>query len=525
MLTSFKTAIGGAILIAMAQNGAYGQCLSQNVPLKDNYGDYVHYFLNRANVPGSQGYPMGELFFAVSQSGNRVQLGKYNGSCWTKIIGWVQKKYLIEGLRPLTVGQAAEQFPVLTQEPGVKPGSRLWLRALQKPEYYKEKPLTAPNPHKAAKKDIGLEGLAYRWRHVYAIDYAFDSVGEQLWYLVGSQSRLFHNPRTDTSTSQQVLLGWVPGKANQVLATNIALEFNTTKAAVDERIHQNKPVVLYREPRTNSQPLAKEALEVWEDYKRGRKTAGTMAWIEPEGIDPSYPRFYIHGFNPNTGWYHVSTWGGMDINMGFIDGYIPLKDQGRRYPSVQEVVVLEENELRTLRDNVHSIGDHIEKSFQPSALSGGILGALRKKVGSSNRREQMAATLLYAILATIGDQNTLNYLAQMDKVELLNLIRGWLRQNAENNIAAILGMQTSIETRSKGLLNRPLKEIVEMDPNTIRREARLLLNKSHCMGKILDSRTIPIEVEKCPNEQGVQKRWKYEQGNENYIYVPMRVIP
>jgi hypothetical protein len=831
-LPSLKAAISGSILMGLAINGAYGQCVSQSVPLKDNSGDYVHYFLNRANAPGSQGYSMGELFFAVRQSGSRVQLGKYNSSCWTKIIGWVQKKYLIEGLRPLTVGQAAKQFPALTQEPGVKPGSTLWLRALQKPEYYKEKPLTAPNPNKAAKKDIGLEGLAYRWRHVYALD----STGNQLWYLVGSQSRLFQNPRKDTSISQKVLLGWVSAKANQVLATNIGVELNTTKVAVDERIRQNKPVVLYKAAQTNSQPLSKEALEVWDDYKRGKKTAGTLAWIEPEGIDPSYPRFYIHSFNPNTGWYHVSTWGsvgdtlkpsditrlagqlqatldrlrtvdivvvfdrsgsmsnelaalkrwlidfskdlaqinagkttklnflgqdeqftiGLKINfslvlfeakqdypifkrvklpkgqsqvinginsisliggwetvfdtltrvvptnsgywenggfsqrfilvmmdepgdigayqeanvkgalplpsqeltemgynpnstpatewtkiwgvytesnvaafrnnvndfivgkrlrhipnfenssnktqrfkkemmqvlkelqqeiegrakrfgnllvqkhqakqqgkqrqtnvnipatmklqdaaiqaalkdagtsleelsaivgVAFVDGHLPLKDQGRQYPSVQEVVVQEENELRTLRDNVHSIGAQIEKSFQPSALSGGILGSIMQKVGSSNRQEKVAASLLYAILATAGDTNTLNYLAQMDKVDLLNLIRGWLRENAENNIAFLLGMQTSIETSSKGLLNRPLKEIVEMDPNTIRSEARLLLNKSHCMGKILDGRTIPIEVEKCPNKQGVQKGWKYEQGNENYIYVPMRVIP
>ena len=113
----------------------------------------------------------------------------------------------------------------------------------------------------------------------------------------------------------------------------------------------------------------------------------------------------------------------------------------------------------------------------------------------------------------------------MDPVELLKLIKDWLKENADNNIAAMLGMQTSIETGSKGLLNRPLKEIVEMAPDTIRTEARLLLNKSHCMGKILDGKTIPHEVERCPSVQGIQKRWKYEQGSENYIYVPMRVIP
>jgi len=159
---------------------------------------------------------MGELFFAINQSDKRVELGKYNGDCWTRIIEVeVDKKYLIEGLRPLTVGQAAEKFPQLTKEPGVKPGSSLWLRALQKPESYKNKPLTAPDPKKAAKKEVGLKELAYRWRHIYAID----SVGEQLWYLVGSQSRLFPNPRKDTNIPQQVLLG---GRLRRKRTANLA---------------------------------------------------------------------------------------------------------------------------------------------------------------------------------------------------------------------------------------------------------------------------------------------------------------
>ncbi|HDN26587.1 MAG TPA: hypothetical protein ENG03_05745 [Thioploca sp.] len=681
---------------------------------------------------------------------------------------------------------------------------------------------------------MGLKGLAYRWRHVYAIDL----VGAQLWYLVGSQSRLLPNPRKDTTVSPDVLLGWVPAKANQVLATNIGLELNTIKGSVDERVNKNQPVILYEAPQANSKVLSKEALEVWDDYKRGQKTSGTTAWIEPVGLEPEYPRFYIHDFNEEAkDWYHVSTWGsvgdtlkpsditllagqlqatldrlrtvdivvvfdrsgsmsnelnalktwlidfsrdlaginagkttalkffgqdeqfviGLKINLSlvlfeakrdypifkrvklptgltqvvnginsisliggyetlfdtltrvvptnsgywedggfsqrfillmmdepgdvgdrteadvrralplprealikmgynpnqipavewtkiwgvytesnvaafrsnvddfivgkrlrhlpnfekmpnqtqrfrtemkqvlnelqkeieqrakrfgnlliqehqtkkqqggqrqsstnipvtmklqdaaiqaalkdagtslkelsaivgvaFVEGYIPLKDQGRRFPSVQEVVVLEEKELRTLRDNVYGIGSQIEKSFQSTALNSGKLGELRGKVGSSNRREQIAATLLYAILATIGDRATLDALAKMEALALLTFIRDWLKEQAKNSIAAIMGMQTAIETSSKGLLNRPLKEIVEMDPNTIRSEARLLLNKSHCMGLILKSRTIPLETEKCPSQQGVQKRWEYEQGSENYIYVPMRVIP
>jgi len=86
-------------------------------------------------------------------------------------------------------------------------------------------------------------------------------------------------------------------------------------------------------------------------------------------------------------------------------------------------------------------------------------------------------------------------------------------------------MQTSIETSSKGLLNRPIKEMVKMTDNAIRYEAQVLLNKSDCMVKILDSLTIPLEVSHCPSHQGIHKRWRYEPGNENYIYVPMRVIP
>ena len=852
MLSPLKMALSGSILMGLTINGAYGQCVSQTVPplkdpLKDKTKVYVHYFLNRANVStNNKHYPMGELFFALSKQDNRVQLGKYDGSCWTENTGWVETKYLIKGLRPLTVGQAAKQFPQLAQEPGVKPNSTLWLRALQKPEHYKQKPLTAPDPQQAAKKDVGLEGLAYRWRHVYAID----SVGEQLWYLVGSQSRLFHDPRKDTTVSQQVLLGWVPAKANQVLATNIGLELNTTKAAMDERIcHnipgncKNKPVILYKDQQTNSQQLSKEALEVWDDYKRGQKTAATLAWIEPDGLDPNYPRFYIHGFNATTGWYHVSTWGsvgdtlkpsditvlaaklqatlsrlrtvdivvvfdrsgsmsnelnalktwlidfskdlaqinagetthiqffgqdeqftiGLKINLSlvlfeagqdypifkrakfpeglsqvinginsislqggyetvfdtltrivptnsgywedsgfsqrfilimmdepgdiltkmetdvkpamplpsnvltqlgynsdnipavewtkiwgvytesnfadfknnvddfivgkrlrhipnfenspnqterfrkemrqvltelqqeiegrakrfgnllvqehqakqqgsqrkvdinipvtmklqdaaiqlalkdaatsleelaaivgvaFVDGYIPIKDQDREHPSVQEIVVLEKTELKQLENRVFGIASNIEKSFK---TDGGTLSGILNIPKNANRREQVAAALLYAVLATMGDRATLAHLTKMGQespTELLKIIHKWVQKEQDHSIAAILGLDAVvIETGSKGLLNRPLKEIVGtdtirgMDDNEIRKDAGVLLHKSHCMDKILDSRTIPMKVKDCESEQGVQKRWKYEQGNENYIYVPMRVIP
>ncbi|KHD06778.1 hypothetical protein PN36_20935 [Candidatus Thiomargarita nelsonii] len=828
------------LMIGMTINGAYGQqCVSQKTPLQQkDTGDFIHYFLNRDHTINGKRHPMGELFFALppqQQNNNRLQLGKYNGQCWTENSGWVDKKYLIEGFRPITVGQAAK-YPQLAQEPGVHPDSTLWLRALQKPEYYKQKPLTAPAPKNAAKKDVGLEGLAYRWRHVYAID----SVGGKLWYLVGSQSRLFFQPRKNTITSQQAVLGWVPAKNNQVLATNIGLELNTSKKAVDERINQNKPkpVILYSEARTSSDKKSTEVLEVWDDYKNGQKTTGTTAWIEPYGLDPTYPRFYVHSFDQK--WYSVSTWGsigdklkpsditrlaeklqatlnrlrtvdivvvfdrsgsmsselqalkswlidfskdlanikadkttkiqffgkdeqftvglkihfslvlfearqdypiftrlklpeglsqvinginsitlqggfesvfdtltrvvpshsgywedsgfsqrfilvmmdesgdigdmdkydvknalplptnalretGYDpskitpvewtkiwamytassvtdfknnvdgfivgkrlrhisdfensrnqaqrfrtemqqvlnelqneieerakrfgnlliqehqitqqggqsgnvnvpvtmkleetalrdaaihaalkdagtsleelsaiVGVAFVEGYIPLFDQSRKNPSVQEVVVLEENELRTLRDNVFGIASQIEKSFQPNALRGGILGSIMQKVGTSNRREKIAATLLYAILATSGDTATLNHIAKMEPLDLLKMIRDWLKNNAENSIAFMMGMKTSIETGSKGLLNRPLKEIVNMDENSIRDEARLLLNKSHCMGQILKSRTIPMEVETCPSDRGIQKRWRYEQGSESYIYVPMRVIP
>jgi len=189
------------------------------------------------------------------------------------------------------------------------------------------------------------------------------------------------------------------------------------------------------------------------------------------------------------------------------------------------VVVLEENELRTLRDNVHSIGTQIEKTFQPSALSGGVLGSIMKKVGASNRQERVAISVLYAILTAAGDTGTLNYLADLELTELLALVKNWLQKNADNNIAFLMNMQTSIETSSTGLLNLPLKQIMEMDDDTIRDQARLLLEKSHCMKKILDGRTIPLKVSECPSNKGIQKRWQDEQGYENYIYVPMRVIP
>ena len=93
-------------------------CKSQDTPISENY-NFVHYYLNRSGVQvfpteteirgGGSDSPLGEFFFALaaakSDKTDRVRLGKYDDDkgCFTSILGWVNRKDLIEGYSSISV--------------------------------------------------------------------------------------------------------------------------------------------------------------------------------------------------------------------------------------------------------------------------------------------------------------------------------------------------------------------------------------------------------------------------------------
>ncbi|RKZ60741.1 MAG: hypothetical protein DRR08_10510 [Candidatus Parabeggiatoa sp. nov. 2] len=297
------------------------------------------YFLNRSPVPTyrsktaseavlSSEYPLGSPFFGLShyQTEQRVKIGRYDHKqeCFTQVLGWIAKKHLLQGKYPLRVGDVVKRFPQLkSQTPIRQPGNskaleqsmsetnRLFLRALSRPEFRFE-PKKTPGVSKHAKKSPAkMGGLGHLWRYVYAVE----EINQKLWYLVGSKSVLTDKayiPEIDdtlTQETQQVLLGWIPQRQVSEWSSNVVLEPNTDEKAVKERYHNDRMATLYKEADENSPTLAQENKALWTPALANKADDTTPARFEPMGLAPDIARYFVKGYDPKTGWYHVASVG------------------------------------------------------------------------------------------------------------------------------------------------------------------------------------------------------------------------
>jgi len=310
-----------------------------------------NYFLNRSPTPTylndtstqvtdwSQEL-LGSPFFAVKgqqTEQQRVKLGRYddNQQCFTKLLGWVDKSHLLHRIKPLRVGDVVTRFPqlkdqTLTDSAAEKKANlgdqskyaqqqmsetnRLFLRVLSRPEQ-NFKPATTPGqpPEQASTSEIKMGLMGQLWRYVYAVE----EINQQLWYLVGSKSQLINRhyyylqeiDDTLTKEVQQGLLGWIPQKSVSEWSSNVVLEPNTDEKAVRERYDNKSMATLYQTADQTSPVMAQENPELWKLAIDGQVNDQTPARFAPLGLAPEIPRYFVKGYNPKTGWYHVASIG------------------------------------------------------------------------------------------------------------------------------------------------------------------------------------------------------------------------
>jgi hypothetical protein len=176
---------------------------------------------------------------------------------------WIDKNLLLPN-RALKISEAVKQFPEIAkvtddklkkrQQTDISEQNHLALRVLTRPEmqetdgYY---PLLAPGGDKRAELD--LAGLSF-WRYVYAIQNVADNPDCPLWFLVGRFSQLTFTDAlgTDNTDGEKTLLGWVCAKTVSIWPASVALEVNTEKEAVLERLAPTegpkRPAYVYSKP-------------------------------------------------------------------------------------------------------------------------------------------------------------------------------------------------------------------------------------------------------------------------------------
>jgi len=297
------------------------------------------YFLNRSPIPTyrsetaveamlSSEYPLGSPFFGLShyQTELRVKIGRYDHKqdCFTQVLGWVDKSHLLHRIKPLRVGDVVKRFPQLnSQTPTHQPvnskaleqsmseTNRLFLRALSRPEFSFEPKKTPGVSEHVEKLPAKMGGLGHLWRYVYAVE----EIEQQLWYLVGGKSVLTDKtyiPEIDDTLAQdaqQVLLGWIPQRQVSEWSSNVVLEPHTDEKAVKERYDNNQMATLYQKADQTSPIMAQENQALWAPALANKVDDTTPARFDPMGLAPDIARYFVKGYDPKTGWYHVASVG------------------------------------------------------------------------------------------------------------------------------------------------------------------------------------------------------------------------
>jgi len=336
----------------------YGETLQVPIPffLNRSPADFYQLPQDEQSIQPASNYPLGTLFFAVASSDesqpNRLRVGFYSNEkqCFTALPGWVDKSSLIQGIEAMRVGDAVRAYPQLgvpqdtscldkhTTNPESQQqkttssrkemtcDNRLFLRALSRPEF-DFKPRKHPPKRMTPDGDIikgeiisefGLGVLKHLWRYVYAIE-EFEG---QIWYLLGHSSYLTvksNIPETDINTTQDAqdtLLGWIPKYEVTEWATNVALEYNTERKALRNRSDNTQPARIYADDSEAASVLAEENMALAQPAVRdGREDDELQVRLDPFGLDPMLPRYYVKGLNDKTGWYQVATIGSSKLTL------------------------------------------------------------------------------------------------------------------------------------------------------------------------------------------------------------------
>jgi hypothetical protein len=294
-----------------------------------------------ANTPSTaKTVKIGELYCAEAgpsspttpaEQNSRYHIGRLDKYGDFKEEGWIAKADLLSGVRPITVAKVVDLGIVTASgqgEQAFSPQNNLPLKIVCKPEV--QMPVS-PKPGEQGE----LKALKFTWFHVFDAEQAPDGAW---WYLIGKASVLKAvetqfveftkgGLAADVEASGN-LLGWVPRASVQEWPSNLVLEYNTDKNALETRFNNKQPAQVYAEPLETSEVMAKEPLDAyWGEYfKAAAQYAGAQDWhasfrgngATPIGLNPEYARFHVIERRPD-GWTHAATLGSASgVSMGEI---------------------------------------------------------------------------------------------------------------------------------------------------------------------------------------------------------------
>jgi len=201
-------------------------------------------------------------------------------------------------------------------------------------------------------------------------------------------------------------------------------------------------------------------------------------------------------------------------SLAFVEGHTPKRMPGHQYDTYREVVLIERRDLRSLHDQANSFLQAFDQSLNR---------------GRGNPRTMVAVALLQAVASVSGNDQLLDDIEKLPIAKQRRYARRWLngREVKNKSLAELIGLQDSLPIPSEGLFGMKPTDIQRMQVDDIWKERYLLALKQTCLKKILDSQTVPQDVNQCRLHKGQPKVWNYQPaGSSNtYIYLPLHLVP
>jgi hypothetical protein len=203
---------------------------------------------------------------------------------------------------------------------------------------------------------------------------------------------------------------------------------------------------------------------------------------------------------------------GLIARLAFYTGYVPKRDPRHHHDTYQQVLVVEERELRAFNNQLKNIV------------------ALIKVPAGCSQRGAVAVALLKVIATVTSDQRYLRLLRRFANnprrlcQQALQVMRGL----GNRNLAELLKLSSNLPLDKEGLLAKTPRQILTLGRRAVRRLNNKMQAKSQCIDLVLAGKDVPSTIAACKYHRGTRKEWRYRPvGAESqpYIYLPARLMP
>jgi len=198
--------------------------------------------------------------------------------------------------------------------------------------------------------------------------------------------------------------------------------------------------------------------------------------------------------------------------LAFYTGYVPKRDQRHHYDTYQQVLVIEDRELRDFNNQLKNI---VRLITVPAGCS---------------QRGAVAVALLKVIATVTNDQRYLRMIRRFQENPSLLCQKALnvLRREGDITLAELLNLSSNLPLDKQGLLAKTPRQILTLGIRAVHRLNNQMQAKSQCIDLVLAGKDVPSNVVDCRHHSGTSKEWNYRPlGAESqpYIYLPAWLMP